>query len=213
MFLIISNDKNKLSKALKSLTSPIFAYFKSTNALEAPFSYRLPIKAVLIDSPQDIESAKKLCAEIRSQFPSASVGVILNESQIKTSLFRYLPEADAELISPFSNAELADFLQRLHTETFTFVSPSLICAPSGFLLLGYKLKLSPAENRILLFLSVFCRHTINADDILAACLNSSAGIETVRVLISRINQKAKNISGRPLILRSAEKGYYLNPEA
>ena len=213
MLLIISNDKSKLLKAIKSSPFPVFAYFLGESDPLDTSNYPLGINAIVIDSDESLERLRKLCVEVKSRISKVSVGVILNHSLIQTAMFRYIPEADEELLSSFSNDDLFDFLKRLHHAEISSPSPSLFYTENKVFLLGYDMKLSPLEHRIVLFLSRFCESRITVDDICGACLNTREGADRARVFISRINKKAMNISSRHLILRSAEKGYYINPNA
>lgn len=218
MYLIISKNsksKAKLLKIIKNAPCPIFVYFRGKDNFEELFNNSnvlLRPKAIVIDEQKDIEFTKKLCSEVKVKYPELPVGVILNKDQTELALFRYVPASDAEIFSPFSDSDLVCFLKKLYNMSISSVSPHLICSVKASYLLGYDMKLSPSENRILVFLSVFSNLKITADAICDGCLNSTSGIETARVLINRINKKAKNISGRPIILNSYENGYYINPE-
>lgn len=80
-------------------------------------------------------------------------------------------------------------------------------------LLGYRLKLSPCEFKILSLLYKSDRDSfIDANTIKSAALSSvGAAPSSIPVLVSKINKKAKLISGRPLILCKRNSGYKLNP--
>ena len=170
--------------------------------------------AIIIDEGEDIEFIKKQCKKIKAEHPNIPIGVILNKNEALLSLFRYVTEADGEIFSPLSSEVFADFLQKLYPVSIPSVSSSLICTPKASYLLGYDMKLSPSENRIMLFLSIFNNLKLNANTICELCLNIPEDrISTVRVLINRINKKAQNISSRHIILNSYEKGYYINPNA
>ena len=214
MYLIISNNnecESKILKLIKNSSRPIFAYFSNEDNFEELLNAQIPPRSIVINQLEDLTITKRLCAAIKVTHPHISIGVILNQSQTEKALFRYVIEADAELISPYSDSELIGFLKRLHNTSCPSLSSNLVCTHCKSYLLGYDMKLSPSENRILLFLSAFDGKKITAEAICDGCLNSSAGIEAVRVLISRINKKAQSISSRSLILRSHEKGYYINP--
>ncbi len=216
MYLIISNDKeneNKILKEIKNSSDPIFAYLRNEDNFEDILNAPIPPRSIIINQFEELDSMKRLCSEIKVTYPDISVGIILNESQTKKSLFRYVPEVNEELIYPFSDRDFICFLKKLHNVSIPSISSSLVCTPNKSYLLGYDMKLSPSENRILLFLSAFDGKKITAEAICGGCLNSGSGVEAVRVLINRINKKAKNISSRSLILRSHEKGYYINKNA
>ena len=218
MHLIISSsseNQSKILNAVKSSRAPVFLCFRKYEDVEkeGPDSYTILPDAAIIDECENIGDAKDLCNKLKALYPSLKVGVILSEERSALSLFRYIPEADEELPSPFSPNALIDFMERLHPSSAPSLSRNLICTKSASYLLGYDMKLSPSENRILIFLSTFNNLKLNANTICELCLNiPEEKIATVRVLINRINKKAENISSRPIILNSHEKGYYINPE-
>ena len=222
MFLIISdNQQNKenLLKIIKKSSFPIFVNFCERNEIESILSDTgSPIypNAVVIDAQNEaLEYAQSLCGKIKDEYPSVKIGVILNSDVTAVSLFRYVPAADAEIICPFSDDDLFSFFSQLHSIIIPSLSLHFSCTAKSSQLLGYDMKLSPSENRILVFLSIFNNLKLNANTICEACLNvppDKDRIATLRVLINRINKKAQNISARPIILNSYEKGYYINPE-
>ncbi len=222
MYLILSEDqqnKEKLLNIIKRSTCHIFAKFCNECELETILNdTETPIypNAVVIDAQsQNLEYALLLCDKIKIAYPSVKVGVILSSAVTEVSLFRYVPSADDELIFPFSNEGLIDFLSNLHSVNIPSVSLHFSSTAKSSYLLGYDMKLSPSENRILVFLSIFNNLKLSANTICEICLNTPPDkdrIATLRVLINRINKKAQNISSRPIILNSYENGYYINPE-
>lgn len=74
-------------------------------------------------------------------------------------------------------------------------------------LLGYKLKLSPAERKILT--EIAKNEGMTIDDLLPL-LSEGVSRGNIAVHINSINRKAENISERKLVLFDGEK-YILNP--
>ena len=213
MLLVISQNKDStenLVRLIKSSPIPIFAYFRTAESVEDDFS--IPPRAIIINECGDAIKSAKICENIRKEIPNASLGVILNEAHAKASLFRYVKNADCELISPFSDEKVVEFLQKLGVDNnVNRFSPTITCSSKASTLLGYDLGLSRGENRILMFLIAFNEHICPVNLIKEACLlSNTASISSVRVLIDRINKKAKDISGRPLILSHYGKGYSIN---
>ena len=218
MYLIISSNKNEaegIFKIIKNAAEPIFAYFRSEKSFESLLEYDHPLspKAIIINNVGNADISSRLCEYIKATYPSIPIGIILTISSKDPQLFKYLPNSDQELILPVSEASLLPFLKRLRkTEAHAYSSHVLSLSAHSSSLLGYDLHLSPSENIILLFLSTFNTSTIPADIIKDACFLSESGSSTsIRVLIDRINKKAKDISGRPIILSRYGQGYYLNP--
>ena len=219
MHLIISSsseNQSKILNAVKSSRAPIFLCFRKYEDVEKEGlgSCSILPEAAIIDECENIGNTKDLCNKLKALYPSLKVGVILSKERSALSLFRHIPEADEEIFSPLSSKAFIDFLQKLCPTRIPSVSPSLICTPKASYLLGYDMKLSPGENRIMIFLSIFNNLKLNANTICELCLNIPEDrISTVRVLINRINKKARNISSRNVILNSYKNGYYINPEA
>ena len=219
MHLIISNsseNQSKILNAVKSPRAPIFLCFRKYDDVEKEGlgSYPILPEAAIIDECENIENTKDLCNKLKALYPSLKIGVILSNERSALSLFRYVPDADEEIFSPLSSEAFADFLQKLCPVSIPSVSPNLICTPKASYLLGYDMKLSPSENRIMIFLSMFNNLKLNANTICELCLNIPEDkISNVRVLINRINKKAQNISSRNVILNSYKNGYYINPDA
>ena len=219
MYLIISseNTQNKILSIIKDFSLPIFVCFKSTDDFEELLGhpmYHIYPKSVIFEG-HDLISTQKLCAETKKKYPHISVGAILSQRAIQKSQLRYIPSADCELISPFFGKNFIDFIQNLSPISLPSVSPNLILSNDSSYLLGYDMKLSPSEHRILVFLSTFNNLVLNANTICELCLNAQPTkerIATLRVMINRINKKAKNISSRPIILSSYKNGYFINPE-
>lgn len=208
MLLVLSQNKGGaeyLINAIKNIPLPIFAYFRAFDNIE---DLPIAVRAVVINECGNAEISSKLCEDIRKDFPNASLGVILNEAHAQNSLFRHVKNADFELISPFSEEKFAKFLKDLGIDNnIDRFSPTLTCSAKAAALMGYDLDLSQSEYRLLTFLIAFDNHICPSELIQEVCF---VGTSSVRVLIDRINKKAKNISGRPLILSHYGKGYSIN---
>lgn len=73
-------------------------------------------------------------------------------------------------------------------------------------LVGFPLKLSPTEHKILY---AICRKDMTIDE-LSLLLNEGVSRQNVAVHINAINRKAEAISGRRLVVFSSE-AYTINP--
>ena len=168
MHLIISNNsenQNKILNTVKSSRAPVFLCFRKYEDVEKeePDSDSILPDAAIIDECENIGDAKDLCNKLKALYPSLKVGVILSEERSALSLFRHIPEADEELTSPFSHKALIDFMERLYPSSTLSPSRNLVCTNSASYLLGYDMKLSPSENRILIFLATFNNLKLNAN--------------------------------------------------
>ena len=141
MYLIVSSGKtkDKILKIIKSNSLPYFVYFRTTHDFEdllnEPPSTLYP-HTVIFEELERIEPSQKLCAEVKQKHPDITVGAILSENLTKASLFRYIPEADEEIISPFSDNDFINFMEKLHSFPLPSISPNLICSHKASYLLG-----------------------------------------------------------------------------
>lgn len=71
--------------------------------------------------------------------------------------------------------------------------------------MGYPLLLSPAETRLLLAL------VSAATDGISSVGGGDEADAAVRMCVKRINDKARDVSGREIVVRDRRGGYRLNP--
>ena len=74
------------------------------------------------------------------------------------------------------------------------------------MLLGFPLKLSPTELKLL---TAICERDMTVEE-LSSLLNEGVSRQNVAVHINSVNRKAELISGRRLVIFSGER-YTLNP--
>ena len=81
------------------------------------------------------------------------------------------------------------------------------------LLLGYPLRLTPNEHKILLILSNERDRTFSYEELLALAFPFKTSItkNQLAVHVCNINKKASEISGRQLIQNPHKNGYCFNP--
>ncbi len=187
----------------------IFCYFSTyKTALQ---TYRdKDVGAVVLDGIPSLDAAERLCRILRAEAPEMPVSLILSPDDC--------PDADADtLIRITSPAEIPSAVMRFCSELGSFStilsSPYLAFDEPGntVCLLGYPLKLSPSEYRLLRCLFYLAPRTVSSEDLIALAfpgqkLTSSA----LSVLISKINRKAQPLGADPLIRNRYAEGYRLS---
>ena len=208
MLLTLSNDI-ELLKRLDAIyfSEGIFSFFGSLDE-ESHFvtSETKLINYVIIDASASIKRAKELYDKLSVRLPFSNI-VFWSKKPVQVDR--------APVIS--SMAELADFLSKMnenqsstHDERIFKIVPNEVEAR----LLGYPLKLTKSEHKILLLLSSVPEYVFSCSEIVSLAFPFSRNLSKnqLAVHVCNINKKSVLISGRKLILNPHKNGYILNSE-
>ena len=129
-------------------------------------------------------------------------------------LVRRFPHADIKMLT--LDSQLTALFDSLSSERDKYISfGCLRLSPSDTeaWLLGYPLRLTKSEHKILLLLSSEPERSFSADCILRIAFPFSFDLSKnqLAVHICNINKKARRITGRKLITNPHKIGYMLNP--
>ncbi len=166
------------------------------------------VGALLIDGIPNISAARALCNRMRAEYRDMPIMLILPPKATSDTA------ADL-VIRAFSLQEIArevldlcaDCGWRPQMSTYTlFISEQ----PADTRLLGYRMALSPREHQILRIVYLRAPEPVSRSELLSACFpEGSQRAENLTVQVSRINHKAREIGGLPLIESIYGKGYIL----
>ena len=147
-----------------------------------------------------------LCASLRRLYPNLPIAAIASAPILACN--RILPESSDE---DERIAEAECFARELCGVPSALSTYALTADPAtrAVQYLGYLIKLSPTEFRLLYCLFYRSPRPTTADDLLSLCYhNGPRTVSNVTVQIHRINQKAVRIDPRPLIVCTTD-GYRL----
>ena len=207
MLLTVSNNAEFIEKLYNIyLDNAIFSMFCATSKLsDFVTSETLWADFILIDAalpPKELRSARDILIK---KFPNAHVGIFGRPALLSENV-TYL----------FSNDELLEFLYPLR-ENFSFGIDQrklkITTYDRSVILLGYQIRLTPKEHKILLLLLSNPRRIFTPDEIsrLAFPLENQLSKNQIAVHICNINKKAFPITERALIENTHKIGYSLNP--
>lgn len=168
------------------------------------------IGATVLDGTLALKTAETLCRTLRAEAPEMPIALIVTSTDC--------PNADADALIRISSPKeiLSAILQFCKERGFfdtALSSPYLSFAEPGYTvrLLGYPLKLSPSEYRLLHCLFYLAPRTVAPDDLLELSFpGQSVNPAALSVLISKINRKAKLLGADPLIRNLYGRGYRLS---
>ena len=223
ILFLSANRQNSIRIRRTLIKSGIMSYQRGFPVLEnahgmTSFLISLPEKPTiaLIDSSSPPSFGVYASDAVKAIYPDAVCIVLYDRREHKSERFRYYPNADYEIdISRDDepNFSLLPLITSLgYSLKYSFKHLKLGDDRASCLFLGYPIKLTETEYRILLYMCSCDRKVISAEEILAYCFAESyrMSITNVRSHISSINRKAKSLGGRKLILSVREKGYMLN---
>ena len=170
------------------------------------------ISGVVLDGVSDLLAATALCAALRRRYTEIPIAVLLDEQAIPDMqadcLIRVREDLPIDEVLHFCHGMLGCERMILSTRQL-YITPD----PDDTRYLGYPLRLSESEHRLLLCLTYLAPRVTSAKDLCRLCdplaLHSS---KALAVRISAINQKAKEIHPRMLICNTFRRGYSLNNE-
>ena len=163
------------------------------------------INFVITDSSLSLKQIRSVRDSVSAVCRNIRIGVICNTA-------RHVEETTA--LS--SRSEIISFLSPLiekNTAMNDFSKLKILPLNRSAALLGYPLKLTPNEYRILILLLSDPSRPFSTDDIsrFAFSLDQNASKNQIAVHICNINKKASLISGRALIINPNRSGYLINP--
>lgn len=224
MICFISSDRKSAVRLRKlMLESEIFAYHRKFPNLEnahgiEDFLKTLPMNTsvALIDSTTECDFGESVCKVLQRITPKVLRIVIYDRSKFKFEKFKFFPTSNME-IDVCLNGEPVYSISKILCELGRYVNREYRHLKLGqnrhsSRYLNLPLHISPAEYRILLFLCSQGEKTVSVDSILGHCFAESYRMvdTNIRSHISSINQKARLIGGRRLILAVRGEGYRLN---
>ncbi len=207
MLLTVSNNAEFVEKLYNIyLDNAVFSTFCAASILsDFVADETLWGDFVLIDaalSPKELRSTRDV---LTKKFPNAHIG-IFGHPAILSENVTYL----------FSIDELLEFLSPLREKFSSGIDPrklKITTRDRSVILLGYQIRLTPNEHKILLLLLSSPRHIFTPDEIsrLAFPLENHISKNQIAVHICNINKKAFPITERALIENTHKIGYSLNP--
>lgn len=210
MLLFVTNRSiGKEIPAEPFTAAGIFCYCSSyRNALRT--FHEKDIGAVVLDGTRTLDPAETLCHALRTEAPEMPIALIVMPED--------RPNADTDaLIRVSSPHEIPSAILQFCKERGLFdtvlSSPYLSFAEPGYSvrLLGYPLKLSPSEYRLLYCLFYLAPRTVPAKDLSELSFpGQSVKLSALSVLISKINRRAKPLGADPLIKNVYGQGYRLS---
>ena len=171
----------------------------------------------IIDGRSDREKADDACRYLHGRFPDCRCITFLCSLPYEKSRFRYLENSDFE-VTDLMPEEAADSICAYLSHTGIFPQSSYRFLNVGDTekrtkLLGFMLKVTPTEHRILSFLCSRTGRFTSAEIILNCCFADSdrLTLSCVSTHISSVNRKAEPITNRRLIISEKDSGYMLSP--
>ena len=210
MLLLVTNSViGKEIPAGPFAAAGIFCYCASYQKAFQTFCNK-EIGAVILDGTRSIGSAESLCRRLHAEAPEMPIALMAAPNDC--------PDADIDALFRISSkAEIPSVVLQFCKELGFFdavlSSPYLSFDEPGYSvrLLGYPLKLSPSEYRLLHCLFYLAPRTVSAEDLSALSFpGQSVTPAALSVLISKINRKAKPLGADPLIKNLYNRGYRLS---
>ena len=170
------------------------------------------VSGVILDGVNDLSAATTLCAALRKSYAEMPIAVVLDAQAVPDMQADRLIRTRDEL--PVD--EVLDFCRDvMRCERMVLSTRQLYITANAddTRYLGYPLRLSESEHRLLLCLTYLAPRVVSADDLRHLCdpLGQHSA-KSLAVRISAINQKAKEIHPRMLICNTFRRGYSLNNE-
>lgn len=166
------------------------------------------VGALLIDGVPNASAARALCNRLRAEYTDLPIMLILAQNAsadtVADRIIRVSPlrEMANEILTL-----CADCGWRPRLSTYTLLVTDV---PADTRLLGYRMALSPREHQVLRVIYLRAPELVSRSELLATCFpEGSQRAENLTVQVNRINHKAREIGGLPLIESVYGKGYIL----
>ena len=157
-------------------------------------------------------NAEKLCTSLRKRYPAMPIAVLVDENAVSDMPADRTVRAEGKALL----LEVLDFCHTVMGRKRQILSTRQLYiteAPNDTRYLGYPLRLSESEHRLLLCITYLAPRVASAEELHRLC--DPLGLHSAKsfaVRISAINQKAKSIHPRILIRNVLRQGYVLNSE-
>jgi DNA-binding response OmpR family regulator len=162
------------------------------------------IDFIMIDGRFSLKDARTAHETLQCRFPVSKIKIITN---IKTFC-----EHENSISSEASIMEIIDSLSDKHQVSVDQGLLKISTTETAAFLLGYPLRLTKSEYKILLLLASYPEKAFQSADIVRLAFPFSPDVSKnhLAVHVCNINKKAEKISGRKLIVNPHKNGYTLN---
>ena len=210
MFLLISDHQDSALQAIRELSD------RGLFVCYAPFETALYLcrekdtGGVVVDCTHRRATGARLCSALRHRYRDLPIAALTKneEPAPKHAVPIPLGDTDRETVDRllhFFDCECNYRAPALSTHYLT-VHPQKRRASY----MGYSLRLSPVEHRLLYYLLYRAPHTVSADELCAFCFGrSDLSLDAIRVCVCRINRRAQRLAptSPPPAIRCGEHLY------
>lgn len=212
MILYVSERKEHALQVIQALSQRGFFFFYTPFSTAEFLCREKDIGGVIVDGIPTPDTGAALCRLLRSQYPDIPIAAIVESgasSAFPVDCISHMPQAIPNLC-----AQLFDFLTvncNWNPKKLTTYYLTVSCTEPHAVYMGYPLKLTPKEHRILYCIFYHAPKPISIDDLIALVFPArSCSIANINKHIRSINRRATLISPNspPLIShhRSHEPG-------
>lgn len=194
MFLLISEDRDAALQAGAILSERGFFVCCSPFETALFLCKEKDTGGVAVDCTAFPERAKRLCAVLHRLHPDMPVAALIRERSDPT------PHADLILQASLSSPTATDTLQEFFAKVCRYrpaplSTHYLSVAPESRTVryMGYPIRLSPREHRMLYCLLYRAPHTVSAEELCAFC-GGGLTPEAIRVYVHRINRRTARLA-------------------
>lgn len=196
MFLLVSEQREASLQIIRDLSVNglfvCYSHFESALHL----CREKDTGGVFVDCTGMRAMGSRLCTILRRHYPKMPIAVLIDSKSA--------PPADVDLILSGSMTDDATARDLLHFFTVgCSYRPRLLCTHyvavdpqrTTVHFMGYPMRLSPIEHRILYYLLYRTPHAASVDELCAFCSRETVlTLEAIRVYVHRINHRAKQIA-------------------
>lgn len=209
MLLFVTDRKSAHASLIEGLLAHgIFLHVTSYDTAEYTCDAR-DTGGVLLDAVGALRAGERLCHRLHEAYPSMPIAAWVAERAIPNMPIHYLIR-EHEGQSPL--ADVLEFCFRVCGFQETALSTRVLTVgndPSDTQYMGYPLALSPREHRILRCLLYRYPHVTSPDELMSLCYPEGVQVAAnLSVQISRINESARAIDPRPLVVFYPRSGGY-----
>ena len=194
MFLLISENRDAALQVCSILSSRGFFVCCSPFETALFLCEEKDMGGVAVDCTAFPERAKRLCSALRRLHPGMPIAALIRERSDPT------PHADLILQATLSSSDTTDALGEFFTKVCQYrpmplSTHYLRVDPNERTVqyMGYPIRLSPREHRILYCLLYRAPQAVRAEELCAFC-GGGLTTEAIRVYVHRINRHASKIA-------------------
>ena len=210
MLILITQRTSSFRRlAVRLSVNGVFSYVSSFEAARF-ICEKKDTGGVVLDCTQSLPMGEKLCESLRNEYPDMPIAAIVPLGSIPNMpATRILTDCDKDTLLE----ELMDFCTRAcgwSTERLSTYHLTVNDRPDDTRYMGYRLPLSVRQHIILRCLFYRAPKPTTVDDLMSLCFPE--GVQSgsnLAVQIKRINDRAKRIDHRPLIVFCYGEGYRL----